>query len=146
MTNRYKITKEVMGGLVAWRDERVLNPDLTYRSSFVAGRDISDFPYVVDDWWIEDKNPIERNKRLIAIISWLNGEELFEVEEPHKFVVRSDKTDNDGDYAYVIIKGGVTSYGYYYRRATKFDTYEEASEWANSHQVVVEIDAEGNEV
>lgn len=28
----------------------------------------------------------------------------------------------------------------------EFDTREEAQEWANSHQVVVEIDAEGNKV
>mgnify|MGYP001129725391 CR=1 FL=1 len=29
--------------------------------------------------------------------------------------------------------------------ATKFDTREEAQEWANCHQVVVEIDEGGNE-
>lgn len=143
---KYKVTKEFMDELVEWQDSKNLDATSGYGFSYMVSGDLAELPYVVDDWWIEDKNPIERNKRLIAIISWLNGEEVFEVEEPHKFVVRSDKTDNDGDYAYVIIKGGVTSYGYYYRRATKFDTYEEASEWANSHQVVVEVDEDGKEV
>lgn len=143
MSKKYLVTKGFMDALVAWRDERELNPDLTYRSSFVAGRDISDFPYVVDDWWIEDKNPIERNKRLIAIVSWLNGEKVFEVEKPHKFVVRSDKTDDYGDYSYVVVNGEANTASVYLSNATKFDTYEEAKEWANSHQVVVGVGSEG---
>lgn len=143
MTKKYKVTKGFMDALVAWRDERVLNPDLTYRSSFVAGRDISDFPYVVDDWWIEDKNPIERNNRLIAIISWLNGDEVFEVEKPSKFVIRSEKPNWDGDYWFVRFTEGMEDTTTYLSKASKFDTREEAQEWANSHQVVIEVGSEG---
>lgn len=35
---------------------------------------------------------------------------------------------------------------YYRSEATMFDTYADAKEWANSHQVIVEIDEDGNEV
>lgn len=140
---KYKVTKKFMDKLVAWRDKFVLKPDLTYRSSFVSGRDISDFPYVVDDWWIEDKNPIERNNRLIAIISWLNGKDVFEVEEPNKFVIRSEKPNWDGDYWFVRFKEGMDDTTTHLSKASKFDTYEEAKEWANSHQVVVGVGSEG---
>lgn len=146
MTKKYKVTQEFIDKLVEWRDKYNLDATSGITLSYMVSSDQAVLPLVVVRWWETSQNPIERNNHLIAIISWLNGEEVFEVEEPHKFVVRSDKTDNDGDYAYVIIAGGVTSYGYYYRRATKFDTYEEASEWANSHQIVVEIDTDGNEV
>lgn len=72
---------------------------------------------------------------------------MFEVEEPHQFIVRSEKSDNYGDYIYVQVNNGIAATNrYYVSGATKFDTREEAQEWANSHQVVVEIDAEGNEV
>ena len=75
-----------------------------------------------------------------------NGEDVFEVEVPHKFVVRSDKYSYIGEYTYVAIRNYMTTTTLILSSATKFDTREEAQEWANSHQVVVEIDEEGNEV
>ena len=88
---------------------------------------------------------MERNNRLVAIISWLNGDEVFEVEKP-KFIVRSEKPNWDGEYWYVLFKEGMTDTTTYLAKATKFSSYEKASEWANSHQVIVELDADGNEV
>ena len=76
---------------------------------------------------------------------WLEHVE-FVPKKGHKFVVRSDKTDRDGTYVYSRVYNGIASTSIFLNLATKFDTYEEAKEWANSHQVVVEIDAEGNEV
>ena len=143
---KYKVTKEFMDKLVEWRDKLILKPDLSYRSSFVSGSNISDFPYVVDDWWIEDKNPMERNNRLIAIISWLNGEDVFEVEQSNKFIVRNDTSDSDGYYYYVQVYDGITDRVFSLRNATRFDTYGEAKEWANSHQVIIEVDKNGKEV
>ena len=66
--------------------------------------------------------------------------------EPHKFIVRSDVTDEDGDYWYVNMHRDMSSVWYRFENATRFNTREEAQEWANSHQVVVEIDENGNEV
>lgn len=146
MTTKYKVTQEFMNELIKWRDETNLNTKNENFGAFVNGDDIQNVPDVVYIWWRKIENPIERNNRLIVIIQWLNGEDVFEVEEPHKFVVRSDKVDRDGDYMYVQVVDGLTGYSYLTSDFTKFDTREEAQEWANSHQVVVEIDAEGNEV
>lgn len=142
----YKVTQEFMNELIKWRDEMNLNAKNEDFGSFVNGNDIQDVPDVVYIWWRRIENSIERNNRLIAIIKWLNGEDVFEVEKPHKFVVRSDKKDNDGYYAYVAVENDMTTAAYTFVNATKFDTREEAQEWANSHQVVVEIDEDGNEV
>ena len=37
MIKKYKVTKEFMDSLVKWRDTYDLEPDLTYRSTFVSG-------------------------------------------------------------------------------------------------------------
>lgn len=142
----YKVTQDFMNELTKWRDYWNLDTKTGRVYAFVDGYNIQNICGVVDDWLAGDSNPIERNNRLIAIIQWLNGEDVFEVEEPHKFVVRNDTPDYDGDYYYVQIFDGVTDTIYSLNDATKFDTREEAQEWANSHQVVVEIDEEGNEV
>ena len=145
--NKYKVTQTFVDKLMEWRDEKNIDSKKGITYLFVDGLDIQYVPDIVDGWWIEPKNPIERNNRLIAIIKWLNGEDVFEVENAHKFIVRSDKRDNDGDYVYVQVNNGIAvRYRYYVSGATRFDTREEAQEWANSHQVVVEIDEEGNEV
>lgn len=142
----YKVTQEFMNELIEWRDIYNLDAKTNFSDAFVDGSSISEFPEVVEDWWFDLDDPIENNNRLIAIIQWLNDEEVFEVEEPHKFVVRSKEPDKDGDYWYVSYYSGSMHTNLYLSKATKFDTREEAQEWANSHQVVVEIDAEGNEV
>lgn len=142
----YKVTQEFMHEFIEWRDDMNLNAKDKDFNAFVNGNDIQNVPDVVYIWWRRIENPIERNKRLIAIIQWLNGEDVFEVEAPHKFVVRSEQNDDDGEYTYVFVESGMPFISYYFPSATKFDTREEAQEWANSHQVVVEIDAEGNEV
>lgn len=142
----YKVTQEFMNELVKWRDKNDLDAKTGSYYEFVVGENIQNIPYVIGIWWTDRDNPIENNNRLIAIIQWLNGEDVFKVEEPHKFVVRNDTPDYDGDYYYVQAFDGVTNRSFSLEGATKFDTREEAQEWANSHQVVVEIDAEGNEV
>lgn len=143
----YKVTQEFMDKLVEWRDDQRLDMNTELIPSFLDVVHIKQFPGVVDDWWTDPENTVENNNRLITIIQWLNGEDVFEVEEPHKFVVRSDKSYTDGNYAYVIVDNGVSGKSYYdVSLATKFDTREEAQEWANSHQVIIEIGEEGNEV
>jgi hypothetical protein len=142
----YKVTQEFMNELNEWRDENSLENKTGYMYEAVDGDDIQRLPDVVDILWTMPSNSIERNNRLIAILKWLNGEDVFEVEAPHKFVVRNDTPDNRGDYWYVKNSECMTYIVFYISQATKFDTREEAQEWANSHQVVVEVDAEGNEV
>lgn len=141
---KYKLTKEFMDKLVEWRGTKTLDATSGDRYNYVGASDLDALPKVVKRWWLEDKNPMERNNRLIAIISWLNGDDsVFEVEEPNKFVVRSDKPNWDGDYWFVRFKEGMDDTTTHLSKAAKFDTREEAQEWANSHQVVIEVDAEG---
>lgn len=138
----YKVTKEFIDALGEWKDG--LNFNGQY---YVDDEEIFDMQLAIDKWWKEPVSDyIEQNNRLIAIVRWVNGADVFEVEALHKFVVRSDKKDHDGCYAYVAVENDMTTAAYTFVNATKFDTQEEAQEWANSHQVVVEIDAEGNEV
>ena len=142
----YKVTQGFMDELIEWRDDNDLYAKSGAIDAFVDDRNIQSIPEVIGVWWTDSDNPTENNNRLIAIIQWLNGEDVFEVEEPHKFIVRSDVHDEDGDYLYVEVLKGLTSTSYSLLDATRFNTLEEAQEWANSHQVVVEIDEDGNEV
>ena len=144
--NMYKVTQKFMDELIEWRDDNSLETKTGYMYEAVDGDEIQRLPDIVDIWWTNPSNSIERNNRLIAIIQWLNGEYVFEVEAPHKFIVRSDKKDHDGYYAYVAVENDMATAAYTFVNATKFDTQEEAQEWANSHQVVIEIDEDGNEV
>ena len=142
----YKVTQEFMNKMIEWRDDEDINATNGERCNYVISDDLDDLPGVAVAWWIEDKNPIERNNRLIAIIKWLNGEDVFEVEMAHKFIVRSENTNADKYYTYVEVDEGITTTVYSVKYATNFYTREEAQEWANSHQVVIEIGEEGNEV
>lgn len=134
----YKVTQEFMNELIKWRYADCRTP--------LTVQDLALLPVIISSWCFENESPIENSNRLIAIIEWLNGEDVFEVEEPNKLVVRSKKSDNDGDYIYVQVKNDIAVNRYYVSGATRFDTREEAQEWANSHQVVIEIDEDGNEV
>lgn len=136
----YKVTQEFMDGLIKWRDEYT-------KSVFgVNAVSLTNMPEIVRDWRFEYNSSIETNKRFGAIINWINGEDVFEVEATHKFIVRSDDIDEDGDYWYVKLYKGLSHISYNSGNATKFDTREEAQEWANSHQVILEIDEDGNKV
>lgn len=144
MTKKYKVTKGFTLGLSLWRDSMYLDATTGGNYSHVGVSDLDSLPKVVNDWWLEDKNPMERNRRLIAIISWLNGDDsVFKVEKPSKFVIRSEKPNWDGDYWYVRFTEGMEDTTTYLSKASKFDTREEAQEWANSHQVVIEVGSEG---
>lgn len=136
----YKVTQEFMDELIKWKKDRYIGITLNVTSELL------ELPLIVRYWQRKPTNFLKCNNRLIAIIQWLNGEDVFEVEEPHKFVVRSDKSDRDGDYTYILVECDMTTTAYLLSSATKFNTREEAQEWANSHQVVVEIDEYGNEV
>ena len=95
MDKKYKVTQNFINELKEWRDDFELDAQTGWPEMFVDGDSIRNFPEVVEYWWDDHDNPIECNNRLISIIQWLNGEDVFEVEQPHKFVVRSAKTDYD---------------------------------------------------
>lgn len=132
MSEKYVVSQEFMDELEDWK----LN---TVDGVFISDDDIEDLPYIIVSWWVEEPSDEESNNRLIAIIRWVNGEDVFEVEKPKKWVVRSKETDDDSDYWYVSIYKGLTDRNFYEKYATKFDTKKEAESWANAHQEVVEV-------
>ena len=138
---KMKISKEVYDTLVEWREYMALNqsPDV-----FVNEYALSNLPKVIDDWWGDFRVDIkESNNRLIAIIRWVNGEDVFEVEKPKKWVVRSKGTDDGGHYGYgrlLLANNNTLFMGYSLAKATFFDTKEEAQSWANAHQEVIEVE------
>ena len=141
MSEKYVVSQDFMNELEEWKKRG--NTDVY----FVGSYDISMLPIDVIRWWdYPEINNSEQNNRLISIIRWVNGEDVFEVEKPKKWVVRSKETDEDGDYHYVDLdnfknlKSVSTIYGLDF--ATKFDTKEEAQSWANSHQEVVQVEVE----
>ena len=137
--DKMNISKEVYDALVEWREYMALNqsPDV-----FVNEYALSNLPKVIDDWWGDFRVDIkEANNRLIAIIRWVNGEDVFEVEKPKKWIVRSKEHDGQYFYGKLLLANNNTVFmGYSFANATKFDTKEEAQSWANSHQEVVEVE------
>lgn len=134
MSEKYVVSQEFMNELEEWK----LN---TVDGVFINDDDIEDLPYIIVSWWVEEPSDGEGNNRLIAIIRWVNGEDVFEVEKPKKWVVRSKGTDDDDNYSYVFINlHNFTLSTYHISNATKFDTKEEAESWANAHQEVIEVE------
>lgn len=139
MSEKYVVSQEFMNELVEWKKQG--NTDVY----FVGSYDLSMLPDDVKRWWnYPEINNFECNNRLIAIIRWVNGEDVFEVEKPKKWVVRSIGLTDDDERYYVSIgkfmglKRALNTY--IISQATRFDTKEEAQSWANSHQEVIEVE------
>lgn len=138
MSEKYVVSQEFMNELEEWKSNLVSYDEHSY---FIDGYVIEGLPVVVNAWWGDEVPDEENNNRLIAIIRWVNGEDVFEVEKPKKWVVRSKGTNIAGDYVYVAINDfNFTMNTHHLNFATKFDTKEEAQEWANAHQEVFEVE------
>ena len=142
MSEKYVVSQEFMNELEEWK-EAYITDTLDEKYHYVSAGDLDTLPGMIKDWWIELNKPTENNNHLISIIRWVNGEDVFEVEKPKKWVVRSKEADNKGNYMYGYIvpnerlKYMEMAYGKY--PSAYFDTKEEAESWANSHQEVVEV-------
>ena len=136
MSEKYVVSQEFMNELEEWKKRG--NTDVY----FVGSYDISMLPDDVKRWWnYPEINNFECNNRLIAIIRWVNGEDVFEVEKPKKWIVRSKETDSAYFYAQLLSENNNTLFmAYSFANATRFDTKEEAESWANAHQEVIEVE------
>ena len=136
MSDKYVVSQEFMNKLRDWKETLRLDNVL-----FIGRKALSNLPNLLDKWWRDGSVSVhESNNRLIAIIRWVNGEDVFEVD---KWVVRSDSKDSEGDYWYVSLDGNEhnkANVGYDIETATRFDTKEEAEGWANAHQEVIEVE------
>lgn len=142
MSEKYVVSQEFMNELKEWKDTLDSN-DYEYKP-FVGWVNLKNLPETVSMWWGDDEVPDEENNnRLIAIIRWVNGEDVFEVEKPKKWVVRSKSLSNSGNYWYVLAREhNMTDWALNEDGATKFDTKEEADSWANAHQEVVQVEVD----
>ncbi|MFC0089121.1 hypothetical protein [Weissella thailandensis] len=136
MSDKYVVSEEFINKLEDWKETLRLD-----NVSFIGCKALSNLPTLLYNWWRDGCVSVyESNNRLIAIIRWVNGEDVFEVEKPKKWIVRSKETDDGGHHGYVLTgKHGIAFNRYYINDATRFDTKEEAESWANSHQEVVEV-------
>ena len=136
MSDKYVVSQKFMNELEEWK--KLGNTEVY----FVGSYDLSMLPDYVKRWWnYPEINNFECNNRLIAIIRWVNGEDVFEVEKPKKWVVRSKEHDGQYFYGKLLLANNNTVFmGYSFANATRFDTKEEAESWANAHQEVVEVE------
>ena len=131
---KYKVTQEFMDGLIKWRDEYT-------KSVFgVNAVSLTNMPEIVRSWRFEYNSSIETNKRFGAIVNWINGEDVFEIGTPSYVVQLKDVIPLYGKGYICISNNGYVSVSYYIEGATRFDDFEKASEWANKHLEVVEVD------
>ena len=133
MSDKYVVSQEFMNSLNEWRENL---SDFSMSENFVGPTAIDELDDIVDGWWnITDLSGEEQNSRLIAILSWVNGEDVFEVEKLKKWVVHELNTE-----LYVTTYDGHTGITPNRDYITKFDTREEAQSWANAHQEVLEVE------
>lgn len=131
---KYKVTQEFMDGLETWRYKWV-NGELPVNTFKAENR------YdVVESWRFEHFSNDEIMKRLGALLNWINGEDVFEIGTPSYVVGLKDAIRLYGKGYIRIANNGCVNLTYYIEEATRFDNFEEASEWANKHFEVVEVD------
>lgn len=133
---KYKVTQKFMEELTKWRYEYATEFDIV-RLSYHT---IEALPEIAEVWWT-DNNPVEANKRVAAIFNWTSGEDVFEVVTT-KYIVKRTRNPvlSDVDEYVSLNSVGSTFIANNEKDATRFITFEKASEWANKHFKVVEVD------
>lgn len=131
---KYKVTQEFMDALDDWRDKWV---DGHFPVNALTSETIKN---VVERWRLRYIENGEPTKRLGALLNWVNGEDVFEIGTPSYVVRLKDDIKLYGKGYIVIATNGYVGVSYYMEDATKFDDFNKASEWANKHFEVVEVD------
>lgn len=131
---KYKVAQEFMDGLEDWRDKFV-NGEFRVNGFMAENR------YdVVECWRFEHFSNDEIMKRLGALLNWINGEDVFEIGKP-KYIVQRKGANLKHLREYIhITEYDVIEIAYFKEDATRFDDFTKASEWANKHFEVVEVD------
>ena len=60
----YKVTQEFMNELIEWRDKYDLDATSGKKYNYVNDLDLDGLPAVVESWWVDNQDPIERNNLL----------------------------------------------------------------------------------
>ena len=131
---KYKATQEFMDALEDWRFKFV-NGEIPVNAMNAETHD-----NVVEIWRFKGLGNGEFVQRLGALLNWINGEDVFEVGTQSYVVRLKDDIKLYGKGYIVIATNGYVSVTYYIEDATRFDDFNKASEWANKHFEVVEVD------
>ena len=135
--NKYSVTQVFMQDLKNWRDDWRIYAE---GGAVLGWEDFQNEPVRVQNWRLNTGSAIEANNRLIAIINWLNGKDVFEVGTPSYIVQRKGANlKHLREYIRITEYDGI-KIDYLKENATRFDDFEKASEWANKHFEVVEVD------
>ena len=134
---KYKVTQEFMDALNEWNDNNKYKSGVTLINEYT----INELPKHVLDWLFRTYGNIaEKNKRFGAIINWINGEYVFDIVNP-KYVVQIKDNKAISGRKYLKLEADGEAFIFYgLKNATRFDDFEKASEWANKHFEVVEVD------
>lgn len=131
---KYKVTQEFMDGLEDWRGMFV-NGEIPVNTFKGENRHNA-----VESWRFEHFSNDEIMKRLGALLNWINGEDVFEVGMPKYIVQRKENNLIVGKEYLSFTSYGVINMVNNIEYANRFDDFEKASEWANKHFEVVEVD------
>lgn len=134
---KYKVTQEFMDALEEWNDSYKDPDGITLINQYT----LNELPEDVTEWLFEiRKIASEKNKRLGALINWINGENVFDIKSP-KYIVRlrEMKYSAGSEYLYLTSNESVRTISSK-EKATRFDAIEQALEWTNAHFDVVEVD------
>lgn len=129
---KYSIRQSIMYDLNNWKEEQRID---VKNGAVVSWEDFKNFPDRVIEWQLNTGNAVEANNRLITLIKWLNGEDVFIVDKP-SYVVRVK-----GDNGYLDVEDchpfSIVSDK---RDATVFYRLEDAKQYENAILEVVELD------
>ena len=129
---KYSIRQSIMYDLKNWRDDRRIYAEY---GAVLGWEDFQNEPERVQNWRLNTGSAIEANNRLIAIINWLNGEDVFIVDKP-SYIIRKKGVQK---YVNVEVEGGFELVEDK-RDATVFYRIEDAKEYENAIFEVVEVD------
>ena len=130
--NKYKVTQEFMDAFNKWNDSHKYSDGTTLINQYT----LDELPEDVTEWIFEIRgNFAEGNRRFGAVINWINGEDVFEVDTPSYIV----KVNGDNGYL------NVEDYNPFSivsdkRNATVFYRLEDAKEYENAIFEAVELD------
>ena len=135
MSKKYLVTQEFMNDLIEWQDENDLDVIID-----VDPEELLELPVIVQSWHTWPNDLSERNNRLIAILQWLNGEDVFETQKTYKYYVARTSSP----VMYLSMKKWYHSefpkYDSDFSKKKIFNTREVAEKWAIPDYEVVEID------
>lgn len=129
---KYSIRQSIMYDLKNWRDDRRIYAEY---GAVLGWEDFQNEPERVQNWRLNTGSAIEANDRLIAIIKWFNGEDLFVVDTP-SYIVRKKGVRK---YVNVEVEDGFELVNDK-RYATVFYRLEDAKEYENAIFEAVELD------